>query len=73
MRNSDTAGVKVVGHRRPARGGLRAADTLLHTVIELRGDKPFMPRGLHRFKTFEEAQEWSIRMMARQKKPGRRP
>jgi hypothetical protein len=56
--------VKIVGRRKPETGPEAAAD-FLHFVIKLRGDRPFIPRGVHRFKSFEEAQEWSIRMMAR--------
>jgi hypothetical protein len=35
----------------------------------LRGQKPFIPRGVHRFRSFEESEEWSMRMMARPSKP----
>lgn len=57
--------MKVLGRRRPSRGGLEAAAPLLDLVIRLRGSKPFIPKGVHRFKTFEESEAWSIRMMAR--------
>ena len=56
--------IKIIGHRRPARGFEQAA-SFLDTVIALRGNRPFIPKGYYRFKTFEEAQDWSIRMMAR--------
>ena len=59
-----TERVKIIGHRRPARGFEQAA-AFLDTVIALRGNRPFIPKGYYRFKTFEEAQDWSIRMMAR--------
>jgi hypothetical protein len=39
-------------------------------VIRLRGDKPFLPRGVHRFESFEDSHAWSMRMMAR-RTPGR--
>ncbi len=57
--------MKVLGRRRPSRGGLEAAAPLLDLVIRLRGSRPFIPKGVHRFKTFEESEAWSIRMMAR--------
>ena len=41
-------------------------------VIALRGDKPFIPKGVHRFSGFEESQAWSIRMTGRRRGPGRR-
>ena len=56
--------MKVVGHRKPATGP-EAAAGLLRLVRDLRMGKPFIPRGVHRFKSFEEAQEWSLKMMAR--------
>jgi hypothetical protein len=55
---------KTVGRRKPATGP-EAAAGLLRLVIELRAGRPFLPRGVHRFKSFEEAQEWSMKMMAR--------
>ena len=56
--------IKIIGHRQPARGFEQAA-AFLDTVVALRGDRPFIPKGYYRFKTFKEAQDWSIRMMAR--------
>lgn len=64
--------LKIVGRRSPSRGGLEAAASFLEMVIRLRGDKPFIPKGVHRFLTFEESQAWSIRMMARRPSPDRR-
>lgn len=58
--------VKIVGRKKAARGW-QEANRLLKLVIRLRGDKPFMPRGVYRFKTFEEAQEWSLKMMTRKR------
>ena len=65
--------VKVVGRRTPPKGGLSAAAPLLELVLGLRRGKPFIPRGVHRFRSFEESHAWSIRMMARQPKRGPRP
>lgn len=63
--------IKTVGRRRRSRGGLVAAAPLLDLVIELRRDKPFIPKGVHRFHTFEDSATWSLQMMARPK-PDRR-
>lgn len=60
--------MKVVGRRRPSRGGLAATAPFLDLVIRLRRDQPFIPRGLHRFRSFEESQAWSMKMMARRSK-----
>jgi hypothetical protein len=59
-----SASVKVLG-RRNVRETWSDADRLLRTVITLRGAKPFMPKGVHRFHSFEEAQQWAVRMQAR--------
>ncbi len=61
---------KVVGRRRATRG-LRQANHLLHLVLKLRTGRPFIPKGVHRFRTFEEAHQWSIQMQARKASPGR--
>lgn len=58
-------GIRIVGRRKPPSGGLLAAAPLLALVVRLRGDKPFVPRGVHRFTSFEESNEWSMRMMTR--------
>jgi hypothetical protein len=64
--------MKVVGSRR-SRGGLLQAAPFLELIIALRGKKPFIPKGLHRFTSFKESQQWSIKMMARQGNPVRQP
>jgi hypothetical protein len=56
--------VKIAGRRKPATGP-EATAGLLRLVIELRAGRPFIPRGVHRFRSFGEAQEWSLKMMAR--------
>ena len=69
MSTPGTEAVKVVGGRASPRPGFPPAAEFLEMVIALRGDKPFIPRGVHRFSTFEESQAWSIRMMARRRNP----
>ena len=64
--------IKILGRRTAHETGLPAAAKFLDMVIALRGDKPFIPRGVHRFSSFEESQAWSIRMMARRRNRGRR-
>jgi hypothetical protein len=58
--------MKTVG-RKPSTGGLEAASGFLEMIVALRGDKPFLPKGVYRFKSFEEADQWSLEMMTRQK------
>ena len=62
---------KVVG-RRVWRGGLEATAPLLDLSLALRGDKPFVPKGVHRFTSFEESDAWLLRMMTRPAKRVRR-
>lgn len=64
-------GMKVLGRRRPSRGGLAAASPFLDLVIRLQEGKPFIPRGVHRFRTFEESEEWSMKMRTRRSKRDR--
>lgn len=61
--------MRIVGKRTPATG-LAQMDALNRLVTALRVGKPFIPKGVHRFSTFEEAQAWSLKMMTR-KNPGR--
>jgi len=64
--------IKILGHRRKGRADLRSSDGFLRLVLRLRGDKPFIPKGIHRFTSFEESFQWSIRMMGRSSNQGRR-
>ncbi|MGH7820026.1 MAG: hypothetical protein ACREQ9_09645 [Candidatus Binatia bacterium] len=63
--------MKVVGRRRWRRG-LAATAPLLRLILQLRGDKPFLPKGVHRFHSFEESEEWTLKMLARPRKPAHR-
>lgn len=40
------------------------ANALQNTMRQLRGGKGLCPRGVYRFKSFEEAHEWMIKMIA---------
>jgi hypothetical protein len=57
--------IKILGQRQN-RGAWAEADRLMRTVISLRKNRPFIPKGIHRFRSFKEANQWAIRMMARQ-------
>ena len=58
-------GMKVIGRPKKMREGLEAMNGLLELAIELRGNKPFAPRGIYRFKSYEEAEEWRMKMLTR--------
>jgi hypothetical protein len=57
--------MKVVGQRKdpsPTLENVRALQQLLH---ELRGKHPFLPRGVYRFKSHQEADAWQMKMLTR--------
>ncbi|MBI4886223.1 MAG: hypothetical protein HY824_03950 [Acidobacteria bacterium] len=53
---------KTVGHRRTGRHDPAA---LQRTLAAVRRTGTLVPRGVYRFRSFEEADEWMTRMMAR--------
>jgi hypothetical protein len=54
--------MKTVGHRRTDRHDPAA---LQRTLAAVRRTGALIPRGVYRFRTFEEADAWMTRMMAR--------
>ncbi len=72
MGSDSKTDIKILGRRKPSSGGLVAAAPFLSMVIRLRGNKPFIPKGLHRFTSFEECESWTLKMMARPPKHDRR-
>lgn len=59
--------MKVVGRRKPS-SNMNVVAGIQNLLIDLRqalGLKKFIPKGVYRFKTFEEAQKWSLKMMTR--------
>jgi hypothetical protein len=63
--NGQDVPAKVVGRRVPPPPGIENVEALQKTMIWLREGKPFMPKGVWRFKSFEEADEWKMRMLTR--------
>ncbi|HEX9973177.1 MAG TPA: hypothetical protein VGD14_13990 [bacterium] len=50
--------IKILGRRRQAIGASwEDANRWLHTIADLRKGKKICPKGVYRFKTFEEADE----------------
>jgi hypothetical protein len=47
--------IKIIGRNGEERKGLKAAAPFLELVARLRGNKPFIRKGIHRFKSFEES------------------
>lgn len=64
--------MKVVGKiAKPRKGFSEELNGFFQLIVEFRKDRTFMPKGIFRFKTFEEADDWQSRMMTR-KSQGRR-
>ncbi len=61
----ERAEMKVVGRKGRVQGGLLRVDAMQRLAIELRQGKPFMPKGVFRFKSFEEADAWKLKMLTR--------
>jgi hypothetical protein len=59
--------MKVLGSRRPYSGGLEGLQGFFEMGIKVRGDQPFIPRGVYRFKSYEELDAWTLRMLTRPK------
>jgi hypothetical protein len=57
--------VKVVGRKGKPKVNLETANGCLHLMRTLRGKRPFIPKGVWRFRTFEEADAWTLQMTTR--------
>jgi hypothetical protein len=65
MQTNGEPPMKVVGRKGKAKADVLKIDGMQRLANSLRGNKPFIPKGVWRFKTFEEADAWSLRMMTR--------
>jgi hypothetical protein len=65
MQNGQDLPMKVVGRKGKSKVNLETANGFLKLMIALRGKRPFIPKGVWRFKTFEEADAWTLRMITR--------
>ena len=68
----DLDGQQIVGRRLAPVIDIEKADGFLKLVLALRDGKPFIPKGVHRFRTFEESNQWSLDMISRKPNPGPR-
>ncbi len=60
MQYGDEMTMKVVGRKRAARVDVVAVDSLQKLANALRQGRPFVPKGVWRFKTFEEVPRWFL-------------
>ncbi len=56
--------MKVVGRRKIA-SGLKEMDRLQQLLQKIRGNTGVCPRGVYRFKSFKEADEWLMNMLVK--------
>lgn len=65
--------MKIVGRKRGHKKGFsEELNKFFQLIVEFRKDKVFMPKGVFRFRTFEEAEKWRHRML-RGKAPDHQP
>ena len=54
---------KIVGRRKMPDRSPSEANVLLHTVLKLRGKRGICRRGVYKFKSYEEANEWMLQQL----------
>jgi hypothetical protein len=64
MENGE-AYMKVIGRKGKPRIDVTTIDSLQKLANELRKGRPFMPKGLWRFRSHEEADSWKLEMLTR--------
>jgi hypothetical protein len=61
----DETNMKVIGRKGKPRIDVTTIDSLQKLANELRKGRPFMPKGLWRFRSHEEADSWKLKMLTR--------
>lgn len=61
--------MKVVGRQGKPKVDIQTIDSMQRAANVLRAGLPFMPKGVWRFKSFEEADEWKLKMLTRARNP----
>lgn len=57
--------MRVVGRRGEPKATPENMAALQQLLLDMRGKRPFLPRGVYRFKTHEEADAWQMEMLTR--------
>jgi hypothetical protein len=70
MQENERLPMKVVGRRGETKVDAITFDTVQRAVNILRHGRPFVPKGVWRFKSFEEADQWTMKMLTRPRNPG---
>jgi hypothetical protein len=63
--------MKVLGRRREPRPTRENMDAIQKLLLELRGQQPFLPKGVYRFKSHQEAHAWQMKMLTRPNRESR--
>lgn len=63
--------MKIIGRRKIARG-LEEMDRLQQLVRDMRGNRGLCPRGVYRFKSFEEADRWLMNALIKSTRESQR-
>ncbi len=61
--------MKIVGRQGKTKVDVLTFDPMQKMVNVLRQGRPFIPKGVWRFKSFEEADEWTMKMLTRPRNP----
>ncbi len=61
--------MKVVGRQGTAKVDVLAIDSMQRMVNVLQEGCPGIPKGVWRFKSFEEADQWTMKMLTRARHP----
>ena len=69
MDEEKSSGIKLVGRKGKLKIDAQAIDSMQRMVNELRKGRPFVPKGVFRFKSFEEADKWLLEMQTRPTNP----
>jgi len=64
--------MKIVGRQGKPKADVVAIDGMQRAANVLRQGKPFMPKGVFRFKSYKEADEWKLKMLTRPRNPASR-
>jgi hypothetical protein len=57
--------MRTVGRRGEPRPTLENVRALQQLLRDLRGQNPFLPKGVYRFRSHEEADAWQMKMLTR--------
>jgi len=64
--------MRIVGWRRGFDTSSQAANAWLKSINKLRGNYGICPRGVYKFETFEEADQWMFQMLVQSSLAARR-